>query len=286
MENILEVNNLCKNYPSFQLKNVSFTVPSGSIVGFIGENGAGKTTTIKLILNEIRRDAGSVKIFGMDNIKDECKIKEQIGVVFDESYFHSEFKADDIAKILKRIYKSWDDALYDDYLRRFRIPKDKIIKEYSKGMKMKLSIASALAHRPRLLILDEATSGLDPIVRSEILDIFLDFIQDESHAILFSSHITGDLEKVADYITFIHEGNVVFERSKDDLIYLCGIVKCGEADFKKLDKTELVRWRKNECGYEAVVENREEFKRKHPGLVVDTAAIDEIMLLYVKGEKA
>ncbi|XOQ48131.1 MAG: ABC transporter ATP-binding protein YtrB [Eubacteriales bacterium] len=286
MENILEVNNLCKNYPSFQLKNVSFTVPSGSIVGFIGENGAGKTTTIKLILNEIRRDAGSVKIFGMDNIKDECKIKEQIGVVFDESYFHSEFKAGDIAKILKRIYKSWDDALYDDYLRRFRIPKDKIIKEYSKGMKMKLSIASALAHRPRLLILDEATSGLDPIVRSEILDIFLDFIQDESHAILFSSHITGDLEKVADYITFIHEGNVVFERSKDDLIYLCGIVKCGEADFKKLDKTELVRWRKNECGYEAVVENREEFKRKHPGLVVDTAAIDEIMLLYVKGEKA
>ncbi|NLG93042.1 MAG: ABC transporter ATP-binding protein [Clostridiales bacterium] len=286
MENILEVNNLCKNYPSFQLKNVSFTVPSGSIVGFIGENGAGKTTTIKLILNEIRRDAGSVKIFGMDNIKDECKIKEQLGVVFDESYFHSEFKAGDIAKILKRIYKSWDDALYDDYLRRFRIPKDKIIKEYSKGMKMKLSIASALAHRPRLLILDEATSGLDPIVRSEILDIFLDFIQDESHAILFSSHITGDLEKVADYITFIHEGNVVFERSKDDLIYLCGIVKCGEADFKKLDKTELVRWRKNECGYEAVVENREEFKRKHPGLVVDTAAIDEIMLLYVKGEKA
>ncbi|QEY35468.1 ABC transporter ATP-binding protein [Caproiciproducens galactitolivorans] len=286
MENVIEVRNLCKNYPSFQLKNVSFTVPSGSIVGFIGENGAGKTTTIKLILNEIRRDAGSVKIFGMDNIQDECKIKEQIGVVFDESYFHSEFKASDIAKILKRIYKSWDDALYDDYLRRFRISKDKIIKEYSKGMKMKLSIASALAHHPRLLILDEATSGLDPIVRSEILDIFLDFIQDESHAILFSSHITGDLEKVADYITFIHEGNVVFDRSKDDLIYLCGIVKCGAADFQKLDKTELVRWHKNECGYEALVENRDEFKRKHPRLVVDAAAIDEIMLLYVKGEKA
>lgn len=286
MENILEVKNLSKSYPSFQLSDVSFTVPSGSIVGFIGENGAGKTTTLKLILNEIRRDSGSVTIFGMDNIRDERKIKEQIGVVFDESYFHGEFKAGDIAAILKRIYKSWDDALFEDCLRRFKLPKDKIIKEYSKGMKMKLSIVSAIAHHPRLLILDEATSGLDPIVRSEILDLFLDFIQDESHAILFSSHITGDLEKVADYVTFIHDGKIVFNRSKDDLIYLCGIVKCDAADFQKLNKTELIRWRKNECGYEALVEDREEFKRKHPGLVVDTAAIDEIMLLYVKGEKA
>lgn len=286
MENILEVKNLSKSYPSFQLSDVSFTVPSGSIVGFIGENGAGKTTTLKLILNEIRRDSGSVTIFGMDNIKDERKIKEQIGVVFDESYFHGEFKAGDIAAILKRIYKSWDDALFEDCLRRFKLPKNKIIKEYSKGMKMKLSIVSAIAHHPRLLILDEATSGLDPIVRSEILDLFLDFIQDESHAILFSSHITGDLEKVADYVTFIHEGKIVFDRSKDDLIYLCGIVKCDTADFQKLEKSELIRWCKNECGYEALVENREEFKRKHPGLVVDTAAIDEMMLLYVKGEKA
>ncbi|MCY1715081.1 ABC transporter ATP-binding protein [Caproiciproducens galactitolivorans] len=286
MENILEVKNLSKSYPSFQLSDVSFTVPSGSIVGFIGENGAGKTTTLKLILNEIRRDSGSVTIFGMDNIKDERKIKEQIGVVFDESYFHGEFKAGDIAAILKRIYKSWDDALFEDCLRRFKLPKNKIIKEYSKGMKMKLSIVSAIAHHPRLLILDEATSGLDPIVRSEILDLFLDFIQDESHAILFSSHLTGDLEKVADYVTFIHEGKIVFDRSKDDLIYLCGIVKCDTADFQKLEKSKLIRWRKNECGYEALVENREEFKRKHPGLVVDTATIDEIMLLYVKGEKA
>lgn len=286
MENILEVKNLSKSYPSFQLSDVSFTVPSGSIVGFIGENGAGKTTTLKLILNEIRRDSGSITIFGMDNIRDERKIKEQIGVVFDESYFHGEFKAGDIAAILKRIYKSWDDALFEDCLRRFKLPKDKIIKEYSKGMKMKLSIVSAIAHHPRLLILDEATSGLDPIVRSEILDLFLDFIQDESHAILFSSHITGDLEKVADYVTFIHEGKIVFDRSKDDLIYLCGIVKCDTADFQKLEKSELIRWRKNECGYEALIENREEFKRKHPGLVVDTPTIDEIMLLYVKGEKA
>nr|WP_319489393.1 ABC transporter ATP-binding protein [uncultured Caproiciproducens sp.] len=285
MNNILQVDNLCKTYPSFQLSNVSFTVPGGSIVGFIGENGAGKTTTIKLILNEIKRDGGSVKIFGLDNINDERKIKEQIGVVFDESYFHGEFKAGDIASILKRVFKSWDGALFSRYLTQFKLPKDKVIKEYSKGMKMKLSIASALAHHPRLLILDEATSGLDPIVRSEILDIFLDFIQDETHSVLFSSHITGDLEKVADYVTFIHEGKIVFDRSKDELIYHYGILKCSSPDFQKVDKNDLVRWHKTEFGYEALVTDKEFIKRKYSGLVIDAASIDNIMLLYIKGEK-
>lgn len=285
MENILQINNLCKSYKDFQLKNVNFPVPSGSIVGFIGENGAGKTTTIKLILNEMKRDSGSVKIFGMDNIQDECKIKEQIGVVFDESYFHGEFNANSIAKIMGKVFQNWDSNLFNRYLSEFKLPKNKIIKEYSKGMKMKLSIASALAHKPRLLILDEATSGLDPIVRGEILDIFLDFIQDESHSVLFSSHITSNLEKVADYVVFIHEGQIVFDRSKDELIYNCGILKCGAADFTKLDKSGFVRWRKGECGYEALVTNREEAKWKYPNMVIDTACIDEIMLLYVKGEK-
>lgn len=285
MKNIIEVLNLSKHYTEFELKNVSFSVPTGSIVGFIGENGAGKTTTIKLILNEIKRDSGSVQIFGMDNRKDERKIKEQIGVVFDESYFHGEFNPVEISKIMRRVFQSWDNALFLHYLTAFKLPPNKKIKEYSKGMKMKLGIATALAHKPRLLILDEATSGLDPIVRSEILDIFLDFIQDENHAVLFSSHITSDLEKVADYVTFIHEGQIVFSRSKDELIYNSGILKCSASDFSKLDKSGLVRWRKGECGYEALVTDRNTAKRKYPNLLIDTATIDEIMLFYVKGEK-
>lgn len=286
MQNILEIKNLRKRYPSFALKDISFNVPSGSIVGFIGENGAGKTTTIKLILNEIARDSGSVKIFGMDNIRDERKIKEQIGVVFDESYFYGEFKASDIGSILKRVFPSWDDGLYKRYLKEFKLPTDKIIKEFSKGMKMKLGIASALAHRPRLLILDEATSGLDPIVRSDILDIFLDFIQDETHSVLFSSHITSDIEKVADYVTFIHEGQIIFERSKDDLLGNWGILKCSSADFGRVQKSGLVRWRKAEMGYEALVANKQKAKQMYPGLLIDNATIDAIMLLYVKGETA
>lgn len=285
MDNILEIKNLSKHYSSFDLQNVSFSVPCGSITGFIGENGAGKTTTIKLILNEMRRDSGAIKIFGMDNIRDERKIKEQIGVVFDESYFHGEFRARDIASILKKVYRTWDDALFSRYLIQFKLPNDKPVKEYSKGMKMKLSIASALAHKPRLLILDEATSGLDPIIRSDILDLLLDFMQDETHGILFSSHITSDLEKIADYITFIHEGKIVFDRSKDDLIYRCGILKCGAADFARVNRSHLVRWRKNELGYEALVSDRESARRTYPGMVVDSAAIDDIMLLFVKGEQ-
>jgi ABC-2 type transport system ATP-binding protein len=285
MQNILEIRNLSKTYPSFQLKEVGFSVPSGSIVGFVGENGAGKTTTIKLILNEIRRDSGSVTVFGLDNIKDEREIKEQIGVVFDESYFHGEFKSGDINTILKRVFQNWDTALFNSYLSQFKLPKDKMIKEYSKGMKMKLGIASALAHKPRLLILDEATSGLDPIVRSDILDIFLDFIQDETHSVLFSSHITSDLEKVADYVTFIHEGQIVFDRSKDELMDQCGILKCGASDFSRIEKSGLIRWRKNELGYEALVADQQKAKQNYPNLVIDKASIDEIMLLYIKGEK-
>lgn len=285
MGDILEIKNLSKHYPSFALQDISFSVPSGSIVGFIGENGAGKTTTIKLILNEICRDSGSIRIFGMDNIRDERKIKEQVGVVFDESYFHSAFKAGDIGSILKKVFHSWDDNLFRQYLLQFGLPQDKMIKEYSKGMKMKLSIASALAHKPRFLILDEATSGLDPIVRSDILDILLDFIQDEAHGVLLSSHITSDLEKIADYITFIHEGKIVFDRSKDDLIYHCGILKCGASDFNRIDKKSLVRWRKIEMGYEALVMDKDAAKRSYPNLVIDNATIDEIMLLYVKGEE-
>lgn len=284
MDNILQAQNLCKNYKTFQLKNVSFSVPKGSIMGFVGENGAGKTTTIKLILNEIKRDGGSINIFGLDNIKDERKVKEQIGVVFDDCYFHKEFNAADIAKILSKIYANWDQAQYESYLRKFSLAPDKKIDEYSKGMKMKLSIACALAHNPKLLILDEATGGLDPIMRSEILDIFLEFIQDEKHSVLFSSHITSDLEKVADYVTFIHEGSIIFSRSKDDLLYQYGILKCGSGDLSKINKSDIIRCRKNQFECEILIADKEKARRKYPNYVIDNATLDEIMLLYVKGD--
>jgi ABC-2 type transport system ATP-binding protein len=284
MKDLLTINGLCKRYPSFALKNVSFSVPEGSIMGFIGENGAGKTTTIKLILNEVRRDAGEIRIFGKDNLRDEIEIKKQIGVVFDESYFYDELTAGDVGKILRRVFRTWDQPLFEKYLRDFGLPQKKKIKEYSKGMKMKLSIASAISHHPRLLILDEATSGLDPVMRSEILDLFLDFIQDEGCSVLFSSHITSDLERVADYVTFLHQGRVVFSKPKDELIDRYGIVKCGASRFPSLDKSGFLRWREGSAECEALVADRGEAQRRYPGLVVDSASLDEIMLLYVKGQ--
>lgn len=285
MQNLLELNGVCKRYPSFALQDVSFSLPSGSIMALIGENGAGKTTTLKLILNEVRRDAGSIRIFGEDNVRREVAVKEEIGMVFDESYFHSGFCAADVDKILKGIYRGWDADLFRRYLDRFELPPKKVIKDYSRGMKMKLSIASALAHHPRLLILDEATSGLDPVVRSEVLDLLLDFIQDETRSVLFSSHITSDLERVADYVTFLHGGKVVFSSRKDELLDRAGILKCGASRFGSLDPSDFLRVRRGAVECEALVADRQSAVRKYPGLVVDPATLDEIMVLTIKGEK-
>lgn len=233
---ILKVENLTKHYSDFKLNDISFNLPKGSIMGLIGENGAGKTTTIKLILNLIKKDNGKIKIFGLDNIDHELKIKQNVGVVLDESYFHDNLKPKDISIIMRNIYEKWDNKKFLEYINKFKLPKDKIIKDYSKGMKMKLSIAAALSHNPKLLILDEPTGGLDPVVRSEILDIFLDFIQDEEKSILFSTHVTGDLDKIADYITFIHKGNLVFTESNDKINDNYGIIKCGINEFNKIDE--------------------------------------------------
>ena len=218
MENILEIKDLSKKYDGFELKNINIKLPKGTIMGFIGENGAGKTTTIKLILNIIKKNEGEIKIFGLDNIKEEKRIKEDIGVVLDDSFLSEYLNPLDINKIMKNIYKNWDEELYFKYINEFKLPKDKISKEYSTGMKMKLKIAVALSHHPKLLILDEPTSGLDPIARNEILDIFQDFIQDEEHGIFVSSHITSDLEHIADYVTFINEGEIVFTKTRDELL--------------------------------------------------------------------
>ncbi len=218
MENILEVKKLCKNYDKFSLKNISFKLPKGSIMGLIGENGAGKSTVIKAILNLINTNDGEIKVFGLDNKEHEKEIKEEVGIILDEGFLSEYLTPKDINEIMKNIYEQWEESLYFKYIKDFKLPEDKISNEYSKGMKMKLKIAVALAHKPKLLILDEPTSGLDPIARSELLDIFQEFIQDEEHSILVSSHITSDLEGIADYITFINNGEIVLSKTKDELI--------------------------------------------------------------------
>ena len=285
MDAILEVEHVTKNYGEFAIKDLNFTLPKGSIMGFVGENGAGKTTTIKLILNLIKKDNGSIQLFGLDHIKHEKKIKEQIGVVFDERYFHDNLKVGDISKILDKVFSNWDEELYNQYINKFNLPRNKTVKEFSKGMKMKLSIATALSHHPKLLILDEATSGLDPVVRNEILDVFLDFIQDEEKSILLSSHITSDLEKVADYITYIHNGKIIFSESKDELMYNYGLLKCGKGEFEDIDLEDIIGYRKGQFGYEVLVKNKEQMHRKYPKAVIDTTNIEEIMLFHVRGEQ-
>ncbi len=285
MENIIEVKNLCKKYNGFELKDVNIELPKGMIMGLIGENGAGKSTTIKAILNVIHRDSGEIKIFGLDNQKDEKQIKEDIGVVLDDSFLSEYLNPSDINKIMKKIYKNWDEKLYFKYMEDFKLPKDKMLKEYSSGMKMKLKIVVALSHHPKLLILDEPTSGLDPVARNEILDIFQDFIQDEEHGILVSSHITSDLEHIADYITFINEGKIILSKTRDELLENYGIVKCSKEEFEKIDKKDFVKYKKNRYGYDILVEDKDSFKRKYDIQIVDKPSIEDIMLIYIKGEK-
>lgn len=282
MEYAIEVNGLTKHYPEFSLDHISFQIPKGSIVGFIGENGAGKSTTIKAILNLICADEGEITILGKENGAEDLCLKEQIGVVFDESYFPENLKLKQIEHIMKKIYKNWETELFWVYCKKFKLPEKKVYKEFSRGMKMKLSIAAALSHQTKLLILDEATSGLDPVVRNEILDIFLDFIQEEDHTIFLSSHITSDIEKISDYILLIHEGKVLFFENKDELLYEYGIVRCSEAQLARLDQTQILGIQKNAFETEVLVKNRRELEKMHEDLVVDRVTIEELLLYIVK----
>lgn len=285
MNDSLEVKNLCKKYNEFELKNINFTLPKGMIMGLIGENGAGKTTTIKSILNLIKIDNGEIKIFGLNIKENEKKIKEDIGVVLDDCFFSEYLTPTDINKIMRKIYKKWDEKLYYKYLEDFKLPKNKISKEFSSGMKMKLKIAVALSHHPKLLILDEPTSGLDPVARSEILDIFQDFIQNEENSIFVSSHITSDLEHIADYITFINDGEIVLSKTRDELLEKYGIVKCSKSEFERIDKNDYVKFKVNRYEYDVLVEDKAKFKRKYEFKIIDKPTLDEIMLIYIKGEK-
>ena len=285
MTNSIEISGLCKSYGDFALDHIDLTLPGGSIMGLIGENGAGKTTTIKCILNLIRRDAGTITLMGYDNIAQERQAKAEVGVVLDECYFHDTLCPADIHTILSRVYQNWDKALFASCLKKFQLPEGKYVKEFSRGMKMKLSLAAALAHHPKLLILDEATAGLDPVVRDEILDEFLNFIQDEDHAILISSHITSDLEKVADYITYLHQGRVVLSEAKDVIQDNYGRLACTAQQLSTIQPEDLVRVRKGSYGCEALVSDRAAFRKKYPQLMVEPISLEDIMLFIGKGEQ-
>ena len=287
MENILELQQICKTFPKsdFILDKLSFSLPYGAILGFVGENGAGKTTTIGCILNTVRKDSGMVKLFGKEMRDIDTDIREKIGVVYDGDNFPGFWTAKQLSQVMEGIYTQWDNALFQKYLEDFHLPVKQKIKNYSRGMTMKLAIAAALSHHPQLLILDEATSGLDPIMRDEMLDVFLEFVQEESHSILLSSHITSDLEKVADYITFIHNGKLIMTASKNDLVYNYAVMRCKESQFLALDPSDMIAYRKRDFQIDVLVANGKEAGRKYKGAVVDHVSVDEIMLLLVKGER-
>lgn len=287
MEYSLKVENLCKAYKNtdFKLDNVTFSIPKGSIMGFVGKNGAGKSTTINSILNIIKKDSGVVKFFGCDMTNDTTSIREDIGVVFDAANFHEELTAKKLEKVLRDIYINWDKELFFSYLEKFKIPSNKKIKTFSRGMTMKLSISIALSHKARLLILDEATAGLDPVVREEILDLFLDFVEDENNSILISSHISSDLEKIADYITVIDDGKIILTESKDALIYDYGIARMKQKDFDKLQKSEYISCRQRGLQIDVLISDKISFSKKYPNVILDETSIDEILPLITKGEQ-
>ena len=284
-ENAIEVKGITKHYDGFTLDNVSFNVVKGSIMGFIGQNGAGKSTTINTILNIIKPDSGTVNIFGMDNREHEIEIKQEISAVFDELPFHESLNANHINVILKDVFKEWDSETFFSYLDRFQLPRKKKFGQFSKGMKMKLQIATALSHNAKLLIMDEATTGLDPVVRNEILDIFLEYLQDENHSILMSSHITSDLEKVADSVTFIDRGKILISGYKDGILETHGMLKCSKSDFSEIEKTDFISARVTDFGAELLVSDKKTMSKKYSGAVIDPTTLEEIMLFYANREK-
>lgn len=284
-ENAIEIRDLTVKYDGFTLDKVSFDVAKGSIMGFIGQNGAGKTTTIKALLNIIKRDSGSIKMFGLDNIKDELEIKEQISAVFDAIPFQEQLTAGNLDRILRDVYKEWSSDTFKAYLDRLALPSRKKISTFSKGMKMKLQIAVALSHNAKLLIMDEATTGLDPVVRNECLDMFLEYLQDENHSILMSSHITTDLEKVADSVTFINKGKLLLTGYKDDILEKHGVIKCKKSDYKEISPEDIISARINDFGAEVMVSDKAMCKKKYSGLTLDNTTLEEIMLYYVNADK-
>lgn len=284
-ENAIEIQGLTKKYDGFTLDNISFNVPKGSIMGFIGQNGAGKTTTIRALLNIIRYDAGKINMLGMDTREQEYEIKEQLAAVFDELPFQEMFTAKQLSIMMGGIYRDWDKVEFERYLDRFQLPMKKKCGKFSKGMKMKLQIAAALSHNAKLLIMDEATTGLDPVVRNEILDIFREYLQNGERSILMSSHITSDLEKIADSVTFIDKGKLLISGYKDDILNTHAMIRCSKSDFAQIDRADFISARLTDFGAEVMVADRMDAKHKYSGLLIEKTTLEDIMLFYVNADK-
>lgn len=279
--NALEIKNLCKTYDGFALDNLTLELPSGCIMGLVGENGAGKSTTIKLILDMIKKDSGSIKIFGRNNQENIKSLKEDIGVVLDEAGISECLTAIQVGNIMRYTFKNWDDNVYNELLEKFDIPKKKRFKEFSKGMKMKLAISVALSHHPKLLILDEATSGLDPVIRDEITDIFSEFTRDESHSVLMSSHIVSDLEKICDYIAFLHKGKLLMCEEKDLIKEKYGMIHCTADMLGELDKSAIIGKKTSSYGTEVIVK-RDLIPQNFDVSPVD---IEQLFVYMIKGDR-
>ncbi len=284
-QNAIDVQHLTKRFDGFTLGDVSFSVPKGSIMGFIGQNGSGKTTSIRCMLNLLRYDEGSISLLGKDVRTHEREVKAQLSAVFDEIPFHDSLTPAQLSTVLSYLFEEWDEALFYQYLERFSLPKKRKVGDLSKGMKMKLQIAAALSHNARLMIMDEPTTGLDPVVRNEILDIFLEYMQDEEHSILLSSHITTDLDKIADYVTFIHNGKLLLTGNKDELTTQHAIMRCKAAEFQDISPEDYISARVTEYGAEMLVSSRTQAEKKYSGLVFDKTNLEEMMLFYVRREK-
>lgn len=281
IKNVIELEKVTKDYGDFKLDSVSFSVPEGSVCGFIGQNGAGKTTTINLILDVIKRDAGEIRVFGETIDKNSAALREDIGVVFDEMGFHEFMTAKDINFMMKHIYKNWDSEMFFNYVKEFSLPSKKKCGSFSRGMRMKLQIAVALSHHAKLLIMDEPTSGLDPIVRNEMINIFRDYVVEEDHTILLSSHITGDLEKLADEVVFIDRGKIVLAGNKDELLEKHGILKCKKEDLAQVSTSFIVSSETGSFGAEALVNDRRAVAKLYPDMVIEPATLEQIMIYYV-----
>ena len=280
--NAIEIKGLTKRYKDFALEGLDLTLPMGCVLGLVGANGAGKSTTIRLIMDAMERDGGTVEVLGMDNQSQEFqKVKEEVGVVLDETCVPEFITARQLGKIMADTYRNWEQDTYERWLDKFQLPGNKKFKEYSRGMTMKLGIAAALSHRARLLLLDEATSGLDPMVREELLEVFADFAAQDGHAVLISSHIVSDLEKICDYVAFLEKGRLVLCEEKDVLLDRYGILKCGREDLNRVDPAALHGVRLGQYGAEALVER----DRAPRDMVVDRATLEDIILHLAKEEE-
>ncbi|MFZ7104349.1 MAG: ABC transporter ATP-binding protein [Peptococcaceae bacterium] len=286
MDNILDVINLRKEYQDFTLNNITFHLPRGFIMGFIGPNGAGKSTTIKLIMNLLRKDGGAIKVFGLDHIQQEVEIKQKIGFVYDENYYYEDLNPVEMKRIIAPFYRDWNEQKFINYLQQFDINPKKKIKDLSKGMKMKFSLAVALSHQAELIIMDEPTSGLDPVFRNEILEILADLLLDERKGVLFSTHVTSDLDKIADYITFINKGEIIFSQPKEDIFDNYAVVKGAKEVIDKDLHKEFIGLRINDYGFAGLTNNIQRIRSLFDQeIIIEKATLEDIMLYMVRGNK-